>query len=91
MPLTNTAHGHAACFITTKGLVSDVMILVPLNANGTIATMAGDASGGSFGMRAPWAEFLNQFIGKSLPVEDMLSGATATSTAVIEAVNSLAE
>ena len=80
---------------TVKGMVSDVTVTVTVE-NGVIAAITVDASDETptFGTRCGTDEaFLNQFIGKTLPVDnvDVLTGATITSNAVIEAVNSLAK
>jgi uncharacterized protein with FMN-binding domain len=78
---------------SAKGLLSDVKVTVTLNADGTIATMVVDASGETAAIAAPCTEeaFLSQFIGKAGPFEnvDVVTGATFTSNAVINAVNSL--
>ena len=62
-------------------------------AIGTIATMAVDASGETAAIAGPCTEeaFLSQFVGKAGPFEgiEVVAGATFTSNAVIEAVNSL--
>ncbi len=77
---------------SAKGLLSNVKVTVTLNADGTIATMAVDASGETEAIAKPCTEdaFLSQFIGKAGPfTADVVAGATFTSNAVIEAVNSL--
>jgi len=78
---------------SAKGLLSDVKVTITLNADGTIATMTVDASGETEAIAKPCTEdtFLAQFIGKAGPFEaaEVVSGATFTSNAVIEAVNSL--
>jgi len=78
---------------SAKGLLSDVKVTVTLNEDGTIATMAVDASGETAAIAGPCTEeaFLSQFIGKAGPFEgvEVVAGATFTSNAVIEAVNSL--
>ncbi len=78
---------------SAKGLLSDVKVTVTLNADGTIATMVVDASGETEAIAKPCTEeaFLSQFIGKAGPFEnaDVVAGATFTSTAVINAVNSM--
>ena len=78
---------------SAKGLLSDVKVTVTLNADGTIATMVVDASGETAAIATPCTEeaFLSQFIGKAGPFEgaEVVTGATFTSNAVIEAVNSL--
>ncbi len=78
---------------SAKGLLSDVKVTITLNADGTIATMAVDASGETAAIAAPCTEeaFLSNFIGKAGPFEgiEVITGATFTSNAVINAVNSL--
>ncbi len=78
---------------SAKGLLSDVKVSITLNEDGTIATMSVDASGETEAIAKPCTEeaFLSNFIGKKGPFEnvDVVSGATFTSTAVINAVNSL--
>ena len=78
---------------SAHGLLSDVKVTITLNADGTIATMAVDCSGETEAIAGPCAEdaFIAQFIGKKGPFEsiDMVSGATYTSTAVMNALNSL--
>jgi Na+-translocating ferredoxin:NAD+ oxidoreductase RnfG subunit len=78
---------------SAKGLLSDVKVTITLSADGTIATMTVDASGETEAIAKPCTEeaFLSQFIGKAGPFEgaEVVTGATFTSTAVIEAVNSL--
>ncbi|MBE5809793.1 MAG: FMN-binding protein [Clostridiales bacterium] len=78
---------------SAKGLLSDVKVTITLNADGTIATMVVDASGETEAIAKPCTEeaFLSQFIGKKGPFEnaDVVAGATYTSNAVINAVNSL--
>lgn len=75
----------------------DVTVTLTLDAEGKIAALAVDASSQTegLGQRAAEEEFTAQFIGKTLPVDaeeiDAVSGATITTNAVIEAVNSLAE
>ena len=92
---TGTEEAPVATELTAsaKGLLSDVKVTVTLNADGTIATMVVDASGETQAIAAPCTEeaFLSQFIGKAGPFEnaDVVSGATFTSNAVINAVNSL--
>ena len=79
---------------TARGFQSDVMAVVTLNEDGTIATLTIDSMGetAGFGTRCTEeAAFAEQFIGKTIPVEgiDVLTGATVTSNAVIAAINSL--
>ena len=78
---------------TAQGYQSEVKVTVTLNDDGTIATMAVDASGETAAIAGPCTEeaFLSQFIGKKGPFAevDAVSGATNTSNAVLEAINSL--
>ena len=78
---------------SAKGLLSDVKVTATFNADGTIATMTVDASGETEAIAKPCTEeaFLAQFIGKAGPFEgaEVVSGATFTSNAVINAVNSM--
>ena len=78
---------------SAKGLLSDVKVTATFNADGTIATLVVDASGETEAIAKPCTEdaFLAQFIGKAGPFEgaEVVSGATFTSNAVINAVNSL--
>ena len=78
---------------SAKGLMSDVKVTITKNEDGTIATMTVDCSGETAGLTDACAgdEFLSQFIGKAGPFEniEVVSGATYTSTAVINAVNSM--
>ena len=83
---------EGALTASAKGLLSDVTVTVTLNADGTIATMTVDASGETQAIAKPCTEeaFLSQFIGKKGPfTADVVTGATFTSNAVINAVNSL--
>ena len=81
---------------TMKGFASDVTVTATLD-NGTITALTVDASGETAGLGQKCAEedFTSQFIGKTLPVTlgedvDAVAGATITSTAVVDALNSLA-
>ena len=84
---------------SAKGFVSDVKVTVTLDAEGKITAIKVDASNETpgYGQRTMDDEdFLAQFIGKTLPLTlgegvDALSGATYTSTAIVEALNSLAD
>ena len=78
---------------TAKGFASDVTVSLTVE-NGTIATFSVDASGetAGLGQRAMEDDFTSQFIGKSAPLTlgdgiDAISGATITSTAVVDAAN----
>ena len=79
-----------------KGFASDVTVTATLD-NGTITALTVDASGetAGFGQKCGEEDFTAQFIGKTLPVTlgedvDAVAGATITSTAVVDALNSLA-
>lgn len=78
---------------SARGLLSDVTVTVTLNPDGTIAAITVDASGETTAIARPCTEeaFLSQFIGKTGPFADVdvVSGATFTSNAVLQAVNSL--
>ncbi|MBQ7139779.1 MAG: FMN-binding protein, partial [Clostridia bacterium] len=78
---------------SAKGLLSDVKVTATFNADGTIATLTVDASGETEAIAKPCTEdaFLAQFIGKAGPFDgaEIVSGATFTSNAVINAVNSM--
>jgi hypothetical protein len=75
----------------------DVTITLALDGEGKICALSVDASSqtAGLGQRASEEEFTAQFIGKTLPVAaediDALAGATITTNAVLEAVNSLAQ
>ena len=75
----------------------DVTVTVTLDDEGKIATLVIDAESQTpgFGQRAMEDEFIAQFIGKALPVDageiDAIGGATITTNAVLEALNSLAK
>ena len=88
-----TGEGQTA---TMKGFASDVTVTATLD-NGTITALTVDASGetAGFGQKCGEEDFTAQFIGKTLPVTlgedvDAVAGATITSTAVVDALNSLA-
>ena len=80
---------------TAPGFQSDVNVSITLAEDGTIAALSiGSASETpGFGTRCAEDEaFINQFIGKKGPFAigenvDALTGATMTSTAVVEAIN----
>ena len=90
-PAAETLKGHA------QGFESDVKVEVTLNEDGTIATLAVDASGETpgIGQKVSGDEaFAAQFIGKTTPFEisegiDAVAGATYTSKAVAKALNEL--
>ncbi|MBP3636333.1 MAG: FMN-binding protein [Clostridia bacterium] len=79
---------------TAKGFQSDVTVTITVE-NGAIASMMIDSAAETSGFGTRCAEdeaFINQFIGKAAPLTlgegiDALSGATVTSTAVVEAAN----
>ena len=79
----------------TKGMLSAVWVTVTVDESGCITDIAVDASGETKGIADPCTEdaFLSQFIGRGGPFTDVdiVSGATFTSNAVINAVNSLYE
>ena len=77
-----------------EGYGSDVTVVLTLDAEGKIATLTVDASGETpgFGQKCMEEAFTSQFIGKAAPFTlgegiDDVSGATLTSTAVVEAIN----
>ena len=81
-----------------EGFESDVKVTVTLDAEGKIATLAVDSSGETpgLGQRCMEEEFTSQFIGKAAPFTlgdgiDGVTGATITSTAVVEAINKACE
>ncbi len=84
---------------TAQGFGGPVEVTVTLNQDGTIATMTvggeGFAETAGLGAKAQEAEFTDQFLGKAGPFTygengvDAIAGATVTSTAVLEALNSL--
>ena len=91
-PAEEAAPAAETLTASAKGLLSDVKVSITLNADGTIATMTVDASGETQAIAKPCTEeaFLSQFIGKKGPfTADVVTGATFTSNAVINAVNSL--
>jgi len=81
---------------TVKGFGDgDVSVAVTLDAEGKINGIIIDANSqtAGLGQRAMEAEFMNQFLGKTLPIDpskvDAIAGATITTNAVIEALNSI--
>ena len=84
---------EGAMTASAKGLLSDVKVTITKNADGTIATIVVDASGETAAIATPCTEeaFLSQFIGKAGPFEgaEVVTGATFTSNAVINALNSM--
>ena len=81
--------------VTGDGYQSEVKVNFTVDENSTITALTMDTSGETqgFGTRcAQDADFVNQFIGKAVPVMefDVLSGATITSNAVVKTINSIA-
>ena len=83
---------------TAKGFASDVKVELTVDGSGAISALTVDASGETpgLGQRCAEEEFTSQFIGKAAPLTlgdgiDSVSGATITSTAVVEAVNAALE
>ena len=80
---------------SAKGLLSEVWVTISVDESGCITDIAVDASGETQVIARPCTEeaFLSQFIGRGGPFTDVdiVSGATFTSNAVINAVNSLYE
>ncbi len=82
---------------TAQGFQSDVKVTVTLDENNAIAALTIDSAAetAGFGTRcAEDAAFIEQFIGKTAPFAigeniDALAGATVTSQAVVDAVNSV--
>ena len=81
---------------TAAGAMGDVTVTVTL-ADGKISEFVVDASNETPTLGGMCAEesFTSQFIGKTMPLDaseiDMISGATLTSTAVVNAANSATE
>jgi len=89
-PAATTEHA-----VQGNGLTGKIDIVVTLNADGTIAKV--DVKGTDSDMDASFLAkcdeaFLNQFVGKTIPVSgiDTVAGATVSSNAIIEAVNTVA-
>ncbi len=83
---------------SARGFQSDVRVTLTVTPNGTIASVEIDASGESRGIGTRVmddAQFARQFAGMSLPISlsdvDVLSGATFSSRAVVNAINAAAE
>ncbi len=82
-----------------QGFAGPVAVFVTVKDDGTITALEiGDeqfAETEGFGMRAKEPAFINQFIGKTLPLKaediDAVSGATYTTNAVVEAINAAFE
>ena len=82
--------------LSEAGYSSSVKVTVKVNKDGVITSLKVDAAGEGNGAAVMEAGFRNQFIGRSLPVNlgsgvDAVSGATATSQAVVDALNRLAD
>lgn len=85
--------------VSAKGLLSDVQVTVTrMSDTGVITSLLVDCSGETQAIAAPCAEsaYLSQFIGQTGPFTpgvnvDTISGATHTSMAVINAINTLFE
>jgi len=81
---------------SAQGFAGPVAVEVTVDTNNTItAIKIGDdqfAETAGFGAKAQEDAFLNQFIGKTLPVEsfDAIAGATVTSNAIAEALSQVA-
>ena len=85
--------GGASGSATVQGFQSEVTVTVTLE-DGAVASILVDASGETpgLGQRCAEEEFTSQFIGKAAPLTlgdgiDSVSGATITSTAVVDAAN----
>ncbi|MGN0793391.1 MAG: FMN-binding protein, partial [Aristaeellaceae bacterium] len=95
-PAEETAPAAEAAVLTAKGVGfvnEDVTVIVTLNEDGTIATLAFDLSEQMEPVcnLVDTDEFKAQFIGKKGPFEgvDIVAGATYTSNGIIEALNKL--
>ena len=82
--------------LSQDGYASKVKVTVKMDVNGVITSLRIDASGEGNGVAVMETAFRNQFIGKTLPLTlgsgvDAVSGATATSQAVVDALNRLAD
>ena len=81
---------------TAQGFMGDVTVKATLDGNTiTALTVETPDETPGLGQNCSEEDFTKQFIGKTLPVElgkdvDAVSGATITSTAVVDALNSLA-
>ena len=88
--------GYRVITVSKQGYIGPIEVTVILDANGAIQAMAVDGYGFTetygVGDKVREADFISQFIGKSGTVElgqdiDAVSGATASSQAVVDAVN----
>ena len=83
--------------VKASGLTGSFDVTVALNDDGTVAEVKlGETDSDmdkDFLKKVDTEEFLGQFVGKALPAEgiDAVSGATVSSKAVIDAVNSFAQ
>ncbi len=93
------APAEGACTASAQGFAGPVAVTASFDADGRITSIAiGDDSfseTAGLGARALEPEFQAQFIGKQAPMTladiDALSGATITSTAVVDALNAAYE
>ena len=89
------ADDDAAQSATAHGFAGDVIVKTVLDGNTiqSLSIQAPDETDG-LGKKAEEAEFAEQFVGKTLPISisdiDAIAGATITTTAVVDALNSLA-
>ena len=89
------ADDDAAQSATAHGFAGDVVVKAVLDGNTiqSLSIQAPDETDG-LGKKAEEAEFAAQFVGKTLPISisdiDAIAGATITTTAVVDALNSLA-
>ena len=94
IPAKSPVIGGTQMTATAKGFASDVIVTVTVDDTGKIVAIEVDSSNETpgFGVRCmDDEEFLSQFIGQTIPVDvDALSGASVTSRAIEDAVNSLA-
>ena len=91
-PAAEMKTGHAVA--SAQGFAGPVAVDVTIENNAITALVIGDdqfAETQGFGAKAKEEAFVNQFIGKTLPIEkadiDAISGATITTEAVISALN----
>ena len=89
----NSLYPDGRMTASARGLLSDVQVTVYMDAACRILDIQVDASGETQAIARPCTEeaFLSQFIGRSGPFDDVdtVAGATYTSRAVINALNSL--
>ena len=91
-PAAEMKTGHAVA--SAQGFAGPVAVDVTIENNAITALVIGDeqfAETQGFGAKAKEEAFVNQFIGKTLPIEkadiDAIAGATITTEAVISALN----